>query len=116
MSVRKKNGSRTSDAENRIVHVGTNVSYVYDGQGRRIRKTVNGTSVDLFYDLESHEIAEMNSPLVKEYYQTDTIEKAHMRSVDAVNSHCATCSNLSGAELSRYSRRMKAKLGKKDGD
>lgn len=41
--------------------MGTNVSYVYDGDGRRIRKTVSGTSVDFFYDLAGHEIAEMSS-------------------------------------------------------
>jgi hypothetical protein len=61
-------------------------------------------------------VANHKTPLVKEYYQTGTIDKVNMRSVDAVNSHCATCSNRSGAELSRYSRRMKAKLGNKDGD
>jgi RHS repeat-associated protein len=53
--------SFTYEAETRIVQVGTNVSYVYDGEGRRIRKTVSGASTDFFYDLESHEIAEMNS-------------------------------------------------------
>jgi RHS repeat-associated protein len=49
------------DAENRIIQVNSNVFYVYDGEGRRIRKTVGGSTVDYFYDLESHEIAEMNS-------------------------------------------------------
>src|SRR5690348_4392831 len=53
--------SFTYDAENRVIQVGTNVFYVYDGDGRRIRKTISGTSTDFFYDLAGHEIAEMNS-------------------------------------------------------
>ncbi len=50
----------TYDAENRIIAVGSNVTYAYDGAGRRIRKTVSGTSTDFLYDLSSHIVAEMN--------------------------------------------------------
>jgi RHS repeat-associated protein len=53
--------SFTYDAENRIINVGSDVSYVYDGDGRRVRKTVSGTSTDFFYDLDDHVVAQMNS-------------------------------------------------------
>src|SRR5262249_28781343 len=53
--------SFTYDAENRIIAVGSDVSYVYDGDGRRIRKTVSGTSTDFLYDLGDHVVAEMSS-------------------------------------------------------
>jgi RHS repeat-associated protein len=53
--------SLTYDAENRIIAVGSSVSYVYDGDGRRIRKTVSGVSVDFLYDLGDHVVAEMSS-------------------------------------------------------
>jgi RHS repeat-associated protein len=57
------------DAENRITQVslptcpnGSIVaSYVYDANGRRVRKTVSGASVDFLYDLGGREIAEINS-------------------------------------------------------
>src|SRR4051794_21954097 len=51
--------SFTYDAENRIIQVGT-TSYVYDGEGRRIRRTAGGWSFDFFYDLANHEVAEMS--------------------------------------------------------
>ena len=50
----------TYDAENRLIGAGSNASYVYDGEGRRIRKTLSGTSVDYLYDLGSHVVAEMS--------------------------------------------------------
>jgi len=57
------------DAESRIIQVdGTlgncstaTACYVYDGDGRRIRKTVRGTSTDFLYDLGGHVVAEMSS-------------------------------------------------------
>ena len=49
--------------------------------------------------------------LVKEYYETGTIDRAQMRSVDAIQPECPTCSSRGGAELSRYSREQKALHG-----
>jgi hypothetical protein len=49
--------------------------------------------------------------LVKEHYETGTINREQMRSVDAVQSECPTCSNRGGAVLSRYSREQKALHG-----
>ena len=57
------------DAENRIIQVdgtlGTcstaTACYVYDANGRRIRKTTGGASIDYLYDLAGHQIAEFSS-------------------------------------------------------
>ena len=57
----------TYDAEGRMTTVyqlncSTVVaSYVYDADGRRVRKTVGSTSVDYLYDLAGHQIAEISS-------------------------------------------------------
>jgi RHS repeat-associated protein len=53
----------TYDAENRLTQVdaGATATYIYDVDGRRVRKTVGGVSVDYLYDLSSHEITEVNS-------------------------------------------------------
>jgi RHS repeat-associated protein len=51
------------DAEGRVSQVdgGNTASYVYDAEGRRVRKTTGGSSVDFLYDLAGHEITEINS-------------------------------------------------------
>ncbi len=55
----------TYDAENRLISsVSTlgNASYVYDANGRRVRKTVNtNTITDFFYDLAGNAVAERQS-------------------------------------------------------
>jgi RHS repeat-associated protein len=55
--------SYTYDAENRVTQVdaGATATYIYDANGRRVRKTVGGVSVDYLYDLSNHEITEVNS-------------------------------------------------------
>jgi len=40
---------------------GGTASYVYDAEGRRVRKTTGSTSVDYLYDLAGHVISEMSS-------------------------------------------------------
>jgi len=40
---------------------GATASYVYDADGRRVRKTTSAGSVDYLYDSEAHEIAEVSS-------------------------------------------------------
>ena len=61
--------------------------------------------------LTPRQIADHKTPLVKEHYETGTIDKARMRSLDAVQPQCPSCSNKQGSEMSRYSRVMKDKLG-----
>ncbi len=50
-------------------------------------------------------------PLVKEYYRTGTIDTDRMRSPDAVNAHCPTCSAREGGVMANFSKYMKALLG-----
>src|SRR4029077_1970323 len=51
------------DAESQITKVdnGTTATYLYDADGRRVRKTTASGSVDYVYDLAGHQIAEINS-------------------------------------------------------
>ena len=53
-------------------------------------------------------VADHKTPLVQEHYQTGTINTENMRSVDAVQPQCTTCSAKQGAEMSKYSKEMKA--------
>lgn len=64
-----------------------------------------GTSADKM-------IAGHKKALVQEHYETGSIDKTKMRSVEAVQPECTTCSAREGAEMSRYSREQKAKLEK----
>ncbi len=50
-------------------------------------------------------------PLVTEYYRTGTIDLAKMRSVEAVQPQCATCSARQGGFLSGFSKMMKDAFG-----
>ncbi len=50
-------------------------------------------------------------PLVQEYYRTGTIDTDRMRSPDAVNAHCPTCSARQGGVMANFSKLMKALLG-----
>ena len=56
-------------------------------------------------------VADHKKPLVQEYYETGTIDKKKMRSVDAVQPQCPTCSAKQGAEMSKYSKQQKKALG-----
>lgn len=58
------------------------------------------------------QVADHKTPLVKEHYETGSIDTTRMRSVDAVQPQCPTCSARQGAEMSRYSREQRALLGK----
>ena len=54
------NHTYTYDAENRVTTVdGTGASYLYDAQGRRVRKTVGGSATDYVYDIQGHVAAEV---------------------------------------------------------
>ena len=62
-------------------------------------------------NIANRQVADHKTPLVKEYYETGTIDKARMRSLDAVQPQCPTCSARQGAEMSRYSKQQKQDLG-----
>ncbi|AKT40798.1 RHS repeat domain-containing protein [Chondromyces crocatus] len=59
----------------------------------------------------SKQVADHKTPLVKEHYETGSIAPERMRSIDAVQPQCPTCSARQGAELSRYAREQKVRLG-----
>lgn len=59
---------------------------------------------------ESRMNANHKTPLVEEHYKTGTVNKTNMRSPNAVNSHCPTCSASQGGKLSHYSKKMKKKV------
>ncbi|WP_296151664.1 RHS repeat-associated core domain-containing protein [uncultured Flavobacterium sp.] len=52
-------------------------------------------------------VANHITPLVEEHYTTGTINIQKMRSLEAVNSQCTTCSNKQGGKMSQYSKQMK---------
>ncbi len=49
--------------------------------------------------------------LVEEYYETGTIDKTKMRSNNAIQPECTTCSSQEGAVMSRYSKQKKKEHG-----
>ena len=55
-------------------------------------------------------VAGHKKALVQEHYETGTIDKKKMRSLDAVRPECPTCSAKEGAAMSRYSRAKKEAL------
>jgi len=57
------------------------------------------------------QVADHKVPLVQEYYTTGTIDTTAMRSLDAVQPQCVTCSAQQGAAMSQYSRQMRALFG-----
>jgi hypothetical protein len=55
--------------------------------------------------------ANHKEPLVREYYRTGSIDQAKMRSLEAVEPHCPTCSAREGGFLSSFSKKMKEMFG-----
>lgn len=58
-------------------------------------------------EFNARQVADHITPLVKEYYETGSVDLTFMRSLEAVQPQCPTCSARQGAELSRYSRQMR---------
>ena len=56
------------------------------------------------------QVADHKTPLVKEYYETGAIDTTKMRSLEAVQPQCPTCSAKQGAEMSKYSKQKKKEL------
>lgn len=61
-------------------------------------------------------VADHKTPLVQEHYETGTINTENMRSLDAVQPQCTTCSAKQGAEMSKYSKEMKAIINERTGN
>jgi RHS repeat-associated protein len=61
-------------------------------------------------------VADHKTPLVQEHYETGTINTEAMRSVDAVQPQCTTCSAKQGAEMSKYSKDMKKIIKSRTGE
>ncbi|CAN7593134.1 DUF6531 domain-containing protein [Variovorax sp. LjRoot175] len=75
------------------------------------RQSVQGMPCVKCGEQTAGQIAGHKGALVKEYYETGTIDKERMRSLDAVQSECPTCSAREGADMSRYSREQKRLRG-----
>ncbi len=56
-------------------------------------------------------VANHKDILVKQHYEKGGVDKGKMRSNDAVEPQCPTCSAKQGAEMSRYSKQQKKKHG-----
>jgi len=61
--------------------------------------------------IAERQVADHIEPLVQEYFRTGSIDLTRMRSLDAVQPQCPTCSARQGAMLSRWSRMMRDALG-----
>lgn len=62
-------------------------------------------------DTPDKNVAGHKKALVEEYYETGNIDQQRMRSLDAVQPECPTCSAREGADMARFSRQMKKELG-----
>lgn len=71
------------------------------------RKSVQGKPCVKCGETTSKQVAGHKKALVEEYYETGEIDRTRMRSTDAVQSECPTCSAREGAEMSRYSREQR---------
>ena len=71
------------------------------------RKSVQGKPCVDCKAVGQKNVADHKTPLVKEHYQTGTIDKTRMKSLEAVQPQCPTCSAKQGAEMSKYSKEMK---------
>lgn len=74
------------------------------------REFVQGKPCVKCGNLTDQQVAGHKKALVQEYYETGGINKQRMRSLEAIQSECPTCSAREGAEMSRYSRQMKEDL------
>ena len=61
-------------------------------------------------------VADHKIPLVVEHYSTGTINTQTMRAVQSVQPQCASCSARQGAQMSRYSTEMKARINGRTGN
>ncbi|MEI2732705.1 MAG: hypothetical protein V9G08_12035 [Dermatophilaceae bacterium] len=67
---------------------------------RAQREAVQGRPCVECGNIAERQVADHVDPLVKEYYRTGTIDMQRMRSLEAVQPQCPTCSARQGAPLS----------------
>lgn len=60
--------------------------------------------------ISKRQVADHKKPLVEEYYETGTIDRQKMKTIDAVQPQCPTCSAKQGAKMSQYSKQKKHEL------
>jgi hypothetical protein len=71
------------------------------------RASVQGRPCVHCGSVTERQVAGHRRALVREHYETGTIDRARMRALDAVQPECPACSTRDGAALSRYSQRMR---------
>jgi hypothetical protein len=57
------------------------------------------------------QVADHKEPLVQEYYRSGTIDQKNMKSIDAVQPQCPTCSAKQGGMLRGFSMEMRRAFG-----
>ena len=74
------------------------------------RASVQGQPCEVCGASTPRQVAGHREALVREHYETGTIDTQRMRSVDAVRPECPPCSAAEGGRLSHYSRQQRARL------
>jgi RHS repeat-associated protein len=101
--------------EGKVFHTPTIIDRPYarppNATTRQQRKSVQGQPCVECGTITPTQRANHKQPLVEEYYQTGAIDQAKMRSVNAVEPHCPTCSAREGGFLSHFSKTMKELFG-----
>ncbi len=82
---------------------------------RAQRESVQGQPCVNCGDVAPTMYADHKYELVKEHYETGTIDLGRMRSTDAVQPHCPSCSRSQGGHMSQYSKKMKAIINERTG-
>ncbi len=77
------------------------------------RASVKGKECVTCGKKSSKMVADHKTPLVQEYYRTGTIDKTKMKSLEAVQPQCSTCSSKQGAEMRKYSQEMKRRINER---
>ena len=67
------------------------------------RQSVQGKPCTVCGNVTPKQFADHIKPLVKEHYETGTVDLTRMRSVESVQPNCPSCSGRQGADLRRYS-------------
>ena len=74
------------------------------------RKSVQGKPCSTCGATGQKNVADHKYELVKEHYETGTIDTKRMRDINSVKPQCLSCSSKQGAEMSKYSKEMKKKI------
>ena len=80
------------------------------------RESVQGKPCVTCGETAAKNVADHKLPLVQEHYTTGTINTTKMRYLEAIQPQCTTCSAQQGAQMSRYSREMKAIINGRTGN